>query len=77
MPVDLSLAARLVRHGLGSIFVPASETSRFPDLNAVPVLPAVDWTIFLAWAKHERMGPASAKFAKLLLAAADCDTHAG
>ena len=37
VPVDLSLAARSVRHGLGSIFMPASETRRFPDVN-YPVL---------------------------------------
>lgn len=71
VPVDFSVAARLVRHGLGSIFMPASETGRFPDLRAVPVVPAVRWTIFLAWPKHEHMGPAGTKFAELLLAAAD------
>ena len=75
VPVDLSLAARLVRHGLGSIFLPASETGRCQDLNAVPVLPVVHWTIFLAWARHEQLGPATAKFAELLLAAADNDLH--
>lgn len=73
VPVDLSLAARLVRHGLGSIFMPASETGSFPDLHAVPVVPTVHWTIYLAWAKQERMRPAAAKFAELLLAAAGCD----
>jgi DNA-binding transcriptional LysR family regulator len=74
VPVDLSLAARLVRHGLGSIFMPASETGSFPDLKAVPVVPLVHWTIHLAWAKQERMRPAAAKFAELLLAAAGSDT---
>lgn len=73
VPVDFYVAAGMVRHGLGSILLPASETGRFPDLNAVPVLPTVPWTIFLAWAKDERMGPASAKFAELLLASAGRD----
>jgi len=37
-------------------------------------VPRVHWTIHLAWAKHERMRPAAAKFAELLLAAAGSDT---
>jgi DNA-binding transcriptional LysR family regulator len=56
--------------------VPASEIGRFPDLNAVPVLPPVQYTTFLAWAKNERMGPASAKFAELLLTEAGHDFRA-
>ncbi|MGD9619987.1 MAG: LysR family transcriptional regulator [Mycolicibacterium sp.] len=64
------LATSLVRHGLGSIFMPASETDCCPDLRAVPVHPAPAWTIYLAWAQRERLGPASAKLAELLLASA-------
>ena len=76
VPVDFYVAAAMVRHGLGSILVPASEIGRFPDLNAVPVLPPVQYTTFLAWAKNERMGPASAKFAELLLTAAGHELRA-
>jgi DNA-binding transcriptional LysR family regulator len=42
VPVDFHVAAAMARHGLASILVPASETGRFPDLNAVPVVPP--WT---------------------------------
>jgi DNA-binding transcriptional LysR family regulator len=68
---NYSIAAALVRHGLGTIFMPASETSRFPDLRAVAVRPALEWTIFLASADKAQIGPASAKLAELLLASAD------
>ncbi|GFG48655.1 LysR family transcriptional regulator [Mycolicibacterium agri] len=66
---DYSKAAALVRHGLGSVFMPASEAAHYPDLRAVRVQPKVIWTIYLASA--ERIGPASAKLAELLVAAAD------
>lgn len=65
-----SVAASLVRHGLGSIFMPASETHRYPDLRALPVQPALHWKIFLAHTAKEQPRPAAAKLAELLLAAA-------
>jgi DNA-binding transcriptional LysR family regulator len=68
--VEYSVAAGLVRHGLGTIFMPACEADRFPDLRAIAVRPALVWTIFLASAGHAQMGPASAKLAELLLASA-------
>ena len=74
--VDFTVTAGMVRHGIGSVLLPASEAGRFPDLNAVPVLPPVNWTIFLAWARNERMGPASAKFSELLFRAAGRDFRA-
>jgi DNA-binding transcriptional LysR family regulator len=64
------VAAGLVRHGLGTIFIPASEASRFPDLRAMPLRPALVWPIFLASAGQGQIGPASAKLAELLLASA-------
>ncbi|MCB0924877.1 MAG: LysR family transcriptional regulator [Mycobacterium sp.] len=72
---DFHLAAEMVRHGLGSVFMPLSETGRFPDLKAVPVFPSIEWSIFLAWAKHERLRPASARLAEMLLESAGCDTE--
>jgi DNA-binding transcriptional LysR family regulator len=72
---DLTFAANLVRNGLGSVFMPGNETPRFPDLTAVPLSPAVNWPIFLAWAKGERLRPASAKLAELLLQSAGRDTR--
>jgi DNA-binding transcriptional LysR family regulator len=68
--VDYSVAAGLVRHGLGSIFMPASEAGRYPDLRAVAVRPALVWSIYLASAGQAKIGPASAKMAELLLASA-------
>ena len=38
---DYSIAAGLVRHGLGTIFMPASEAGRFPDLRAVALRPVL------------------------------------
>jgi DNA-binding transcriptional LysR family regulator len=64
------VAAGLVRHGLGTIFMPASEAGRFPDLRAMPLRPVLVWTIFLASAEQTQIGPASAKLADLLLASA-------
>jgi hypothetical protein len=60
----------LVRHGLGTIFMPDGEARRFPDLRAVALRPAVTWTIYLASADQASIGPASAKLAELLLASA-------
>jgi DNA-binding transcriptional LysR family regulator len=71
---DYSIAAALVRHGLGTIFMPASEAGRFPDLRAVAVRPALVWTIYLASAGQANIGPASAKLAELLLASGSATT---
>jgi DNA-binding transcriptional LysR family regulator len=71
---DYSIAAGLVRHGLGTIFMPASEAGRFPDLRAVAPRPVLMWTIYLASAGQANIGPASAKLAELLLASAGATT---
>lgn len=62
------IAVSLVRHGLGSIFMPASEAANCPDLSVVNVHPQPVWEIHLARARRERIGPATAKLAELLLA---------
>jgi DNA-binding transcriptional LysR family regulator len=72
--VDYSVAAGLVRHGLGTIFMPASDAGRFPDLRALAVRPAMVWTIYLASARQGQIGPASAKLAELMLASAGATT---
>jgi DNA-binding transcriptional LysR family regulator len=64
------VSANLVRHGLGTMFMPASDASRFPDLRAVPLQPTVDWQIYLAMAANGQAAPASAKLAEMLLASA-------
>ena len=57
-------------YGLGTIFMPASDANRFPDLRAVPLQPEIVWPIFLATGGQAQIAPASAKLAELLLASA-------
>lgn len=64
---DFSTAADLIRYGLGSMFMPASEAHRFPDLPAVPVRPTPTWPVYLAQAEHARRA-ASVKLAERILA---------
>lgn len=64
------VVAQLVRHGLGTTFMPATEASRFPDLRAIPLRPAVMWKIYLASLKsesEESTSPATARLAEALL----------
>ncbi|GFG49986.1 LysR family transcriptional regulator [Mycolicibacterium agri] len=75
--LEYHVAAGLVKHGLGTIFMPESEAARYPELCAVDVRPAVMWTIYLASAEPSRLAPASARLAKLLLAAADATSDSG
>lgn len=65
--LNYSVAAELVRNGLGSVFMPATDAARYPDLRAVGVRPAVMWKIYLASAQN--LGPASARLADMLLGA--------
>lgn len=67
LEADFATAADLIRHGLGSMFMPASEATRFPDLPAIPVRPSPTWPIYLAQADHLRR-PASVKLAERILA---------
>jgi DNA-binding transcriptional LysR family regulator len=67
---EYSVAAGLVRHGLGTIFMPAGEAARFPDLRAVSLAEPLTWTIYLASAGQANIGPASAKLAEVLLRSA-------
>lgn len=69
--LEYPIAADLVRHGLGTIFMPASEAARFPDLRAVDVWPTVMWKIYLASAEQSKLGPATAKLAEMLLTLAE------
>lgn len=65
--LEYSVAAALVDNGLGSLFMPASEAVRYPQLRAITVRPAVMWKIYLAAAPQ--LGSASARLADMLLAA--------
>jgi DNA-binding transcriptional LysR family regulator len=68
---NYSVAADLVRHGLGTVFMPAGEVARFPDLRAVTLGQPLIWAIYLASAGPANIGPASAKLAEMLLRLAD------
>lgn len=68
--VNYWMASSLVQHGLGTIFMPASDARRFPDLRAVPLRPEIVWPIFLAMGGQTQVAPAAAKLAELLLASA-------
>ncbi|OKH86167.1 LysR family transcriptional regulator [Mycobacterium sp. ST-F2] len=68
--LEYSVAARLVRHGLGTIIMPGSEALLFPDLRAIEIRPAILWKIYLASAEPPHTRPASAKLAEMLLAEA-------
>ena len=74
--LEYSVAAGLVRHGLGTIFMPVSEAGCFL-LRAVDVRPAVVWAIYLASAEPTWLAPASTRLAELLLALADATSALG
>lgn len=70
VPAGFAAIAELVRNGLGTTFMPASEAARFPDLIAVPLAAAVTWQVYLASPPAHRMTPAGTRLAQRLLAAA-------
>jgi DNA-binding transcriptional LysR family regulator len=68
--VNYGVASSLVQHGLGTMFMPASDASRFPELRAVPLEPEIVWPIYLAMGWPAQISPAAAKLAELILASA-------
>jgi DNA-binding transcriptional LysR family regulator len=58
--------AGLIRNRLGIALIPVTEASRFPDLRAIPVAPAIIWTLALAISAS--MSPAATALADALLA---------
>lgn len=68
--VDYSVAADLVRNGMGTTFMPATDAARFRDLRAIALRPAVEWEIYLASLGPKTTGPAAARLAELLLESA-------
>jgi DNA-binding transcriptional LysR family regulator len=50
---DYAIAAELVRHRLATTVLPVSAANRFPDLRAIPLNPALTWTLSLASAAPE------------------------
>lgn len=69
VPAGFAAIAELVRNGLGTTFMPASEADRFPDLRSYPLAQQVTWQVYLA-SPPVRMTPAGTRLADTLLAAA-------
>jgi len=68
---DNATAAGLVRHGLGTTLLPATEAVQFSDLRAIPLAPPVIWNILLATAPPERLSAAGHAMAQALIQHAD------
>ena len=64
---DYDTAAGLVRHRLGITLMPATPAARYPDLSALPVAPALTWTLALASAAQPPPSPAAQALADALL----------
>jgi DNA-binding transcriptional LysR family regulator len=50
---DYAITAELIRHRLASTILPASVAGRFPDLQTIPLKPAMMWTLSLASAASQ------------------------
>ena len=70
VPAGFATVAELVGNGLGTSFMPASEARQFGGLRAVPLRDPVNWQVYLAAPRAERLTPAAARLAETLLAAA-------
>lgn len=70
VPAGFAAIAELVRNGLGTTFMPASEADRFPDLRWYPLAQEVIWQVYLASPPAARLTPAGTRLADTLLAAA-------
>jgi DNA-binding transcriptional LysR family regulator len=50
---DYAITAELIRHRLATTVLPASVAGRFPDLRAIPLRPAMTWTLSIATAASQ------------------------
>jgi DNA-binding transcriptional LysR family regulator len=67
VPAGFTAIADLVRHGLGTAFMPASEAHRFDDLHTVSLTEPIRWQVYLASPLAGRMSPATSALAQMLL----------
>lgn len=51
---DYAIAAELIRHRLATTVLPTNAAKRFPDLPAIPLNPALTWTLSLASAAGQK-----------------------
>jgi DNA-binding transcriptional LysR family regulator len=71
VPAGFTLVADLVRNGLGTAFMPASEARRFGGLHVVALHEPMPWQVYLASPPANRMTPATTRLAETLLAEAE------
>lgn len=70
IPAGFSVVGELVRQGLGTTFMPASECAEFDDLRAIALRRSVVWQVYLASQPVGRLTPATAALADMLIQAA-------
>ncbi|BCI83875.1 MULTISPECIES: LysR family transcriptional regulator [Mycobacteriaceae] len=70
IPAGFSVIGELVRQGLGTTFMPASECAEFEDLRAIELRQTVTWQVYLASQPRDRLTPATAALADMLIQAA-------
>lgn len=70
VPGDYTAWAALVRNGLGTAFMPMSEVRRFDGLLGLELTEPIIWRIYLARPTPDRIGPAAARLADMLVEAA-------
>ncbi len=70
IPAGFSVVGELVRQGLGTTFMPASECAEFDDLRAIALRRSVMWQVYLASQPVGRLTPATAALADMLIQAA-------
>jgi DNA-binding transcriptional LysR family regulator len=70
IPAGFSVVGELVRQGLGTTFMPVSECAESGDLRAVELRQTVMWRVYLASQPMDRLTPATAALADMLIHAA-------
>ncbi|RZT24675.1 DNA-binding transcriptional LysR family regulator [Mycobacterium sp. BK558] len=70
VPAGFAEIAALVRAGLGVTFMPVSEAGRFGDLRTLDLAVPMLWQVYLAAPPADKLTPAAARLADVLLDAA-------
>jgi DNA-binding transcriptional LysR family regulator len=55
---DYAIAAELIRRRLATTILPNSVANRFLDLRAIPLHPAITWTLSIASSASQQASPA-------------------
>jgi DNA-binding transcriptional LysR family regulator len=76
IPAGFAAVSELVRHGLGTAFMPRSECCRFSDLRSIELRESVTWQVFLASPPVDRLTPAAAALADMLIQASAAQNDA-